>query len=675
MLAGYLPFDDDPANPEGDNINLLYKYIVSTPLTFPEYVTPHARDILKRILVPDPRKRADLFEVARHSWLSDYAHVVAHITSSTTNIDDIANAAPPSGKSWSGLSRYGVQTANISSEDRQEQPSLARSASVREPTKTRQANLSPVGGLVHQQGNVAPEQEEKKTSRDNKRRTVQVEYVAPQSQTARGEGPSTATSPSTTSPVVPSQGRTKAREPGPIEVAQIPDRTKPLPLDPSVQDRQAYADPSRNARPGSSSRGMQPPTRPARDVPRSVSDSTGAFGMGQTPPLPRPGTGGSMTATRSDVRLPSRGSYSQPLAPKVDTENVQGRVTQPKNGKQYVVATPPLHGQTVAQDYVNRPSTQQYSQKPEQILGAEQPVRGHKRSNTVGGIGERIWGRSSSLFGGGKPPQAAKAPKQAKRYPPTSMKEPIGSDSPRLSTDSKRSTSFGFGRKRSDLESGPGGSGQERPRRFSLLPASFSFKSLAGKDQAEPETSQFPQPPSSRGYQRPQQSAGNASRGNPGYGSEGAFDVQNRAPPQRDLQQQFDNYNATQQYPPADRSYLVSETPPVENWDRTQQKSYPQQPQQQQRPLYPAGFNSYDSNPSQQQQQQQQFQQQPQSYEPNKANVLQKNNRKFRDAYEGDHDPAYGGNHGHGGGHSGSSGAARKVMDFFRRRGRARTDN
>ena len=49
MLAGYLPFDDDPANPEGDNINLLYKYIVSTPLTFPEYVTPHARDLLRRI--------------------------------------------------------------------------------------------------------------------------------------------------------------------------------------------------------------------------------------------------------------------------------------------------------------------------------------------------------------------------------------------------------------------------------------------------------------------------------------------------------------------------------------------------------------------------------------------------------------------------------------------------
>src|ERR1051325_10277622 len=91
LLAGYLPFDDDPANPEGDNINLLYKYIVGTPLTFPEYVTPHARDLLRRILVPHPRKRADLFEVARHTWLSEYAHVVELITSTTTAPADVQN--------------------------------------------------------------------------------------------------------------------------------------------------------------------------------------------------------------------------------------------------------------------------------------------------------------------------------------------------------------------------------------------------------------------------------------------------------------------------------------------------------------------------------------------------------------------------------------------------------
>ncbi|KAF8522699.1 Pkinase-domain-containing protein [Hysterangium stoloniferum] len=73
MLAGYLPFDDDPANPEGDNINLLYKYIVNTPLTFPDYVSTEARDLLSLMLVPDPKRRAGLKEIMAHSWLAPYA--------------------------------------------------------------------------------------------------------------------------------------------------------------------------------------------------------------------------------------------------------------------------------------------------------------------------------------------------------------------------------------------------------------------------------------------------------------------------------------------------------------------------------------------------------------------------------------------------------------------------
>ncbi|KAF7312140.1 Non-specific serine/threonine protein kinase [Mycena indigotica] len=72
MLAGYLPFDDDPANPDGDNINLLYKYIVNTPLSFPDYISDEARDLLKMMLVPDPRKRASLEGVMRHPWLAAY---------------------------------------------------------------------------------------------------------------------------------------------------------------------------------------------------------------------------------------------------------------------------------------------------------------------------------------------------------------------------------------------------------------------------------------------------------------------------------------------------------------------------------------------------------------------------------------------------------------------------
>ena len=73
MLAGYLPFDDDPANPDGDNINLLYKYIVSTPLSFPDYISTEARELLSMMLVPDPSRRANLDSVMRHPWLSAYA--------------------------------------------------------------------------------------------------------------------------------------------------------------------------------------------------------------------------------------------------------------------------------------------------------------------------------------------------------------------------------------------------------------------------------------------------------------------------------------------------------------------------------------------------------------------------------------------------------------------------
>ena len=83
MLAGYLPFDDDPANPDGDNINLLYKYIVSTPLSFPDYISMEARDLLGLMLVPDPTRRTTLDGVMRHPWLSAYQN---------TRTDGIPNA-------------------------------------------------------------------------------------------------------------------------------------------------------------------------------------------------------------------------------------------------------------------------------------------------------------------------------------------------------------------------------------------------------------------------------------------------------------------------------------------------------------------------------------------------------------------------------------------------------
>ncbi|ORY38830.1 Pkinase-domain-containing protein [Rhizoclosmatium globosum] len=69
MLCGYLPYDDDPANPESENINLLYQYILSTKLTYPTHVSSLARGVIGIMLVPDPRKRGKMSEVMGHGFV------------------------------------------------------------------------------------------------------------------------------------------------------------------------------------------------------------------------------------------------------------------------------------------------------------------------------------------------------------------------------------------------------------------------------------------------------------------------------------------------------------------------------------------------------------------------------------------------------------------------------
>ncbi|KAG0362916.1 hypothetical protein BGZ54_008428 [Gamsiella multidivaricata] len=73
MLAGYLPFDDDPANPDGENINQLYNYILATTLVFPDHISVDARNLLKLMLVPDPTKRCNMRRIMAHRWLRPYA--------------------------------------------------------------------------------------------------------------------------------------------------------------------------------------------------------------------------------------------------------------------------------------------------------------------------------------------------------------------------------------------------------------------------------------------------------------------------------------------------------------------------------------------------------------------------------------------------------------------------
>jgi serine/threonine protein kinase len=79
MLCGYLPYDDDPANPESYNINLLYKYILNTPLIFPDYISEEACDLLSLMLVPDPEKRCTMETIMAHPWLSAHKHLFVNI--------------------------------------------------------------------------------------------------------------------------------------------------------------------------------------------------------------------------------------------------------------------------------------------------------------------------------------------------------------------------------------------------------------------------------------------------------------------------------------------------------------------------------------------------------------------------------------------------------------------
>ncbi|SMN20220.1 similar to Saccharomyces cerevisiae YPL141C FRK1 Putative protein kinase [Maudiozyma saulgeensis] len=76
MLAGYLPWDDDPSNPKGDDIPKLYHYITRTKLKFPSYISAVPRDLLRKILVPDPRIRTDMTNLIKHPWLEPYFHLL-----------------------------------------------------------------------------------------------------------------------------------------------------------------------------------------------------------------------------------------------------------------------------------------------------------------------------------------------------------------------------------------------------------------------------------------------------------------------------------------------------------------------------------------------------------------------------------------------------------------------
>ncbi|EON98538.1 putative camk camkl kin4 protein kinase protein [Phaeoacremonium minimum UCRPA7] len=637
MLAGYLPFDDDPANPEGDNINLLYKYIVNTPLTFPEYVTPHARDLLRRILVPNPRKRADLFEVARHSWLSEYAHVVEFITSSTTTPGEIQNTTVP------------AEDSDVR---------LNRSASVRESSKKAAASPA-LGGLASKQGTVDPEAEAAAYARqqkDNKRRTVQVEYVAPTTQTQRGEPSS--------QPGTPAKTRARSGSQGPVEVPESAfTKDKPLPRDPPVS-RDGYGKTAAQRRPPSAHRNQNvPPSRPSRDGQRSASDAafmTTVAGASTG----RPATGGS-TASMG-LGAGGRVSYGKPIPPTVAGTNVHGRIQQPKAGVKGYNISEPIPQDQPNMDY-GRPSIHvpskfaRVSGFPGEGEGGE--VRGHKRSNTIGEIGGKIFGRSGSLFGGRNRKKSEQQPQPAeksRKYPPVSMSNtmPGGDEAPgRPSMDSKRSRrsfSLALGKKRSGSMTGSHTSQEKHTRRFSLIPQSFSRAIGLGKeyDSGPGESQQdlpIQEPPAVDQYGRYVDQ--NVERTVDASALDGMYaQLQDSQPvPAQNSSPVQQRYGSAQheRRPSAIPQYMQQGNVPNAGSESSLDRRPPNSAPYQTNYAEPHGFDDRRVTSR------------------GHRGVLQKNKR-FVDAY--DTDDGFAQRHDH----AGSSGAARRVMDFFRRRGKAR---
>ena len=65
MLCGYLPF-------EGENNEKLYENIMKGEFEIPNYISDKAKDLIKKILITDPKKRANISQIKNHPWFHLY---------------------------------------------------------------------------------------------------------------------------------------------------------------------------------------------------------------------------------------------------------------------------------------------------------------------------------------------------------------------------------------------------------------------------------------------------------------------------------------------------------------------------------------------------------------------------------------------------------------------------
>lgn len=133
MLSGYLPFDDDPCNPDGHNINQLYRYILSTTPSFPSHISPEAQDLLRRMLTADPSQRCSLDAIQQHPWLQQ--HAALFNKSDATLESEAAHLAEQA-----FMPSYRRMVWSTQQQQEQQQPMM---------NKTRPATVHGLGRLAH----------------------------------------------------------------------------------------------------------------------------------------------------------------------------------------------------------------------------------------------------------------------------------------------------------------------------------------------------------------------------------------------------------------------------------------------------------------------------------------------------------------------------------------------
>ncbi|KAI3660918.1 hypothetical protein MP638_004694 [Amoeboaphelidium occidentale] len=115
MLCGYLPYDDDPDNPNSSNVNLLYRYILNTELKFPAHVHPDAKHLVLRMLENDPEKRCSMDEIVTHPWLAPA------IRELHTSFEDVADETDELKSSRDRSNSVPASAAHILNQSRKEE--------------------------------------------------------------------------------------------------------------------------------------------------------------------------------------------------------------------------------------------------------------------------------------------------------------------------------------------------------------------------------------------------------------------------------------------------------------------------------------------------------------------------------------------------------------------------